>query len=61
MDDATLRPLEFGKTRLVERNLVPIKSKETLEILVKADAAVNFVHQNQDDPAAAYWANKVKW
>ncbi len=59
LDDATLRPLEFGKTRLVERNLVPVKSKDTLKVGVKAGAtSVAFSHQNKDDPAAAFWARE---
>jgi len=57
VDDSTLRPLQYGKTRLVERRLHPLDEPDVEQIAVTGGAtSVAFVHQNADDPGQAYWA-----
>lgn len=58
VDDQDLRPLQYGKTRLVERALQPFVEKD-LETVVVRDAAgtsVSFVQKNREDREKAYWA-----
>ncbi len=61
VDDATLRPLEFAATRLVDRALVPMSAQDVLELSVSVPEGetLEFVQQNADDPGAAYWARKA--
>ncbi|MBX2803912.1 MAG: DUF4340 domain-containing protein [Myxococcales bacterium] len=58
VDDATLRPLEFASTRLVERGLFPITAEEAskVDVQLPSGSTVTFVQQNADDPTAAFWA-----
>ncbi len=55
--DATLRPLEHARTRLVERRLQPLTESDIERIDVTSGAqTLAFLQQNKDDRAAAYWA-----
>lgn len=57
VDDAVLRPLQFAKTRMVERRLHPLSEKDTDKVTVVAGARpASFIQQNADDRAKAYWA-----
>jgi hypothetical protein len=58
VDDQDLRPLQYGKTRLVERALQPFVEKDLETILVRdaAGTSVNFVQKNREDREKAYWA-----
>lgn len=61
LDDKTLRPLQYAKTRLVDRVLQPIaESKtDTVEVTWKGQKAT-FVQKNKDDRSAAFWARSDK-
>ncbi|MBW1877210.1 MAG: DUF4340 domain-containing protein [Deltaproteobacteria bacterium] len=57
VDDKTLRPLQYAKTRLVDRVLQPLSEREAEQIEVRAQGqSVAFVHKNKDDRAASFWA-----
>ncbi len=58
VDDQDLRPLQYGKTRLVERALQPFAEKDLESVLVRdaAGTSVNFVQKNREDREKAYWA-----
>lgn len=57
VDDASLRPLQYGKTRLVDRELLPYKEADAAEVLVVAGSQqLALVQENKDDRGAAYWA-----
>jgi hypothetical protein len=57
VDDADLRPLLYGKTRLVERNLQPLVQADVESIAVtRGTETVGFVQSNRQDPSAAFWA-----
>lgn len=58
VDDQDLRPLQYGKTRLVERALQPFAEKDLDSIVVRdaAGTSVNFVQKNREDREKAYWA-----
>ena len=59
VDDATLRPLEFAATRLIDRALVPMTAEDArkIEVTPPAGATIAFVQMKADDPGAAYWAS----
>jgi hypothetical protein len=57
VDDQTLRNLEYGKTRLMERRLYPLKEEDAERLAVRAGGQHGtFVQQNRDDRAKAFWA-----
>ena len=58
VDDQTLKPLQYAKTRLVERNLQPLAEADVEKIEVTANGvSASWTHANKDDRAKAYWAN----
>lgn len=57
VDDQTLRPLQYAKTRLLERNLQPLREADIEQVSVTvAGKTASFVQENRDDRAKAYWA-----
>jgi len=59
LDDQSIRPLQFGKTRLLERNLQPLGEPETVSVTITTpDGAKTFVQQNRDDRAQAKWTTQ---
>jgi hypothetical protein len=58
VDDATLRPLEFAATRLVERSLFPTAEKDVAKVEVQpaAGTPITYVQTHADDAAKAFWA-----
>jgi hypothetical protein len=58
VDDADLRPLQFAKTRLMERGLQPLAEKDIASISIKSPAGeASFDHKNRQDQPNAKWAN----
>ncbi len=56
LDDKSLRPLQFARTRLVDRLLQPLDERSADRIEVSAfGRTASFVHKNKDDRAAAFW------
>ncbi|MEQ1567643.1 MAG: DUF4340 domain-containing protein [Myxococcota bacterium] len=58
VDDASLRPLQFAATRLIERSLFPLEESaiEGVDVMLPAGATVSYVQQNKDDKTKAFWA-----
>ncbi len=57
VDDQTLRPLQYGKTRLLERILQPLAEQDVDSIkLVTPDGTLSFGQQNAGDRAKAFWS-----
>ena len=57
VDDGDLRPLQYAKTRLVERGLVPFTVREIAQIEVAADGRrAVWTHENRDDRVNDHWA-----
>lgn len=57
VDDQTLRPLQYAKTRLLERNLQPLRENDIESVTVTRDGqTATFTHVNRDDRAKAFWA-----
>lgn len=57
IDDQTLRPLQYGKTRLLERNLQPLAETDITRVDVTVDGkTASFEQQDRDDRAKAFWA-----
>ncbi len=57
VDDQVLRPLQYAKTRLMERALQPLSERDIDEVQVTAgERTVTYVHKNPDDRAKSYWA-----
>lgn len=58
IDDEVLRPLEFAKSRLVERGLFPLEEKDITSISVKSGQNARvFSQKNADDRPKAFWAD----
>lgn len=58
VDDATLRPLQFASSRLVERSLFPLGDADIERVdLALPGKALSWTHQNKDDAAKAFWAH----
>ncbi len=54
--DATVRPLQYGKTRLMERRLQPLDEAKMEKVVVEhAGGSTTFAQQNKDDRAQAFW------
>ncbi len=58
VDDETLRPLKFARTRLPDRDLWPFAQSEIsgLAIVGPGGARVDLLQKNADDAAKAAWA-----
>lgn len=57
VDDQDLRPLQYGKTRLVERAVQPLAEADLDSATVtQAGVTVGFTQKNREDRQAAYWA-----
>jgi Domain of unknown function (DUF4340) len=58
VDDATLRPLQYASSRLVERSLYPLPDAEieAVEVELAPGKVVRWTHANKDDAAKAFWA-----
>lgn len=57
VDDQDLRPLQYGKTRLVERGVQPLAEADLDTATVTQGATtVGFTQQHREDRQAAYWA-----
>jgi hypothetical protein len=55
--DATLRPLQYGSSRLLDRQLMPLAEADIEQVQVQLPSeTVTLVQQNADDKAQAYWA-----
>jgi hypothetical protein len=60
VDDADIKPLQFGKTRLVERGLQPLATPDLEKVsLHRGSDEMAFVQQNKDDAAKAFWARST--
>lgn len=60
VDDADLKPLQFGKTRLVDRNLHPLTEPDLDRVAVTRDGTtVEFVQKYREDRAKAFWARSA--
>lgn len=58
LDDGLVRPLQFAKSRLVERRLHPFEEKDILQVAVRRGAdARTFVQKNADDRTKSFWAD----
>jgi hypothetical protein len=59
VDDQDLRPLQYGKTRLVERNLQPLAEADLDTVTVtKGTNSVVFTQKNREDRAKAFWSRE---
>lgn len=59
VDDADLRPLQYAKTRLVERTLQPVAEADADRVSVtRGGATVTYVRTNKDDKDKAFWARE---
>jgi hypothetical protein len=58
VDDASLKPLEFAPTRILERNLFPLDEPKLDQVTAtsSAGATASWKHVNKDDAAKAFWA-----
>lgn len=58
VDDAAIRPVQFAKSRLVERRLQPLEEKDirTIKVTRGADTRT-FVQKNADDRTKSFWAD----
>lgn len=58
VDDATLRPLQFASSRLIERSLFPYQETdiEKVDVQLPGGKTLSYVQQNRDDRAKAFWA-----
>ncbi len=57
VDDSSLRPLQYAKTRLVERTVQPFESPSIVQVEVNADGRrAVWTHENRDDRGADYYA-----
>jgi hypothetical protein len=58
LDDQSIRPLQYGKTRLLERNLQPLGEPDTASVVITTPSLEKtFVQQNRDDRAQAKWTS----
>lgn len=58
LDDQDIRPLQFARTRLIERKLFPLDEKAIDEVQVRRGTdARTIVQRNADDRTKAYWAD----
>ncbi len=58
LDDGLVRPLQFAKSRLVERRLHPFEEQDILGVEVSRGTETRgFVQKNPDDRTKSYWAD----
>lgn len=60
VDDQTLRPLQYGKTRLLERNLQPVAEADVEKVqVVYGDRSSTFTQQKKKDgdQEKSFWAD----
>jgi len=59
VDDATLRPLQYASTRLVERSLYPLADADVdqVDVMLPSGTSMSYVHVNKDDKTKEFWAN----
>ncbi len=58
LDDGLVRPLQFAKSRLVERRLHPFEEQDILGVEVSRGTETRgFVQKNADDRTKSYWAD----
>jgi hypothetical protein len=56
VDDQTFKPLQYAKSRLPERNLIPTDKGEVVSVAVDSDGQkVTLEHRNRDDKDAEFW------
>jgi hypothetical protein len=56
VDDQTLKPLEFAKTRLVDRAILPFEPNDVVRVEIDADgASAAWTHENRDDARNDAW------
>ncbi len=57
VDDVDLKPLQFGKSRLMERRLQPVAVEEADVVRVaQGETNVPFTHKNRSDAEADFWS-----
>lgn len=58
VDDASLKPLEFAATRILERNLFPLEEHQIDAVSVTSGSGttLSWTHVNKDDEAKGFWA-----
>ncbi len=59
VDNQIFKPLQFAKSRLPERNLIPTDKDEVVQVEVMSlggNEKVTLEHKNRDDKDAAFWA-----
>ncbi len=57
VDDQTFKPLQYGKSRLPERNLIPTDKEDVVTVTVEGSGQqVTLEHRNRDDKDAEFWA-----
>jgi hypothetical protein len=58
VDDQTLRPLQYGKTRLLERKLHPILEADITTVTIgQGPKSVTFAQQHGDDRSKVFWSD----
>lgn len=56
VDDQTFKPLQYAKSRLPERNLIPTDKGDVVSVAVDSDGQkVTLEHRNRDDKDAEFW------
>jgi len=57
VDDQTFKPLQYAKSRLPERNLIPTDKDDVATVAVQGSGQqLTLEHKNADDKDAAFWA-----
>lgn len=57
VDDQTFKPLQYAKSRLPERNLIPTEQDDVVSVVVTGGGATaTLEHKNRDDKDAEFWA-----
>jgi hypothetical protein len=57
LDDKTVRPLQFARSRLIERGIIGLEEADITAVEVQFDGATRrFVQKNGADRANAFWA-----
>lgn len=60
VDDGDLRPLQFAKTRLVERGLLPYGQPDVAQITLRGNGTeATWLHQDRELRGADYWAREA--
>ena len=57
VDDQTFKPLQYAKSRLPERNLIPTDKEDVVTVTVEGSGQqITLEHKNRDDKDAEFWA-----